>query len=114
VHLHRVGTSSGTCGCIGSGFSCYFWRLLPPRWLGADVGEWHELEIVCGHPDHDCEGFLTFSQGEQKVLYWIARVIELPSLWLGSCSALEKGLALCQLAHEPPSVWSTQWGLVCR
>ena len=46
----------------------------------------------------------------QKVLYWIARVIKLPHLWVGSCGALVKGLAWCQLASELPSEWSTQRG----
>jgi hypothetical protein len=41
----------------------------------------------------------------------VERVVELPSLWVGSCDALVKGLAWCQLAHESPSVWSTQRGL---
>jgi hypothetical protein len=49
VHLHRVGASSGTCSCIGCGFSYYSWWFLPPRWLGAAVGDRHELELVCGH-----------------------------------------------------------------
>jgi hypothetical protein len=35
VHLHRVGASSGTCGCICCEFSCYSWWLPPPRRLGA-------------------------------------------------------------------------------
>jgi hypothetical protein len=49
VHLHRIGAYSGTCGCISCGFSCYSWWLLPSRWLGAAVGDWHELEIIRGH-----------------------------------------------------------------
>jgi hypothetical protein len=66
VHLCRVRASSGTCGCIDCGFSCYCWLLPPPRWLGVAVGDWHKLELIRGHPDPDCEGFLTFLRWRAK------------------------------------------------
>jgi hypothetical protein len=41
----------------------------------------------------------------------VERVIELPSLWVGSYGALVKGLVWYQLARKSPSVRSTQRGL---
>ena len=43
----------------------------------------------------------------------VERVIELPSLWVGSCDAQRVGLVRYQLAVEPPSERSTQRGLAC-
>jgi hypothetical protein len=47
---------------------------------------------------------------EPRIATLVEHVIELPSLWAGSYSALVKGLVWCQLAREPPSVRSTQQG----
>jgi hypothetical protein len=51
----------------------------------------------------------------QKVLYWIVRVIELPHLWVGSCSVhLLDEFHATPLSRRTTKCWLTQWGLVCR
>ena len=61
----------------------------------------------------DCEGYCAHPREPQRATL-VELVIELPSLgpW-GSCGAQHVGLVWCQLATEPPSELSTQWGLAC-
>ena len=50
----------------------------------------------------------------QKVLYWIACVIELPHLWVGSCGIhLLDEVYATPLSHRTTKCWSTQQGLAC-
>ena len=50
----------------------------------------------------------------QKVLYWIARVIELPHLWVGSYGVhLLDEVRATPLSHQTTKCWSTQRGLAC-
>ena len=50
----------------------------------------------------------------QKVLYWIARVIELPHLWVGSCDVhLLDEVRATPLSLRTTKCWSTQRGLAC-
>jgi hypothetical protein len=106
--------SSGTWGSLWLWISCYSWWLPSPRWLGIVEEHWHELVIVLAISRWFVRGSWPFPSGEPKSTlvncscYWVT---------LTSGSFLRRpsvGLAWCQLAHEPPSVWSTQWGLACR
>jgi hypothetical protein len=45
----------------------------------------------------------------QKVLYWIAHVIELPHLWVGSCGIhLLDEIRATPLSHQTTKCWLTQ------
>ena len=46
-----------------------------------------ELVIVSGSDRLLVRDLDLLPAKSQKVLYWIARVIELPHLWVGSCNA---------------------------
>ena len=51
----------------------------------------------------------------QRQLYWIACVIELPYLWIGSCGVLrEDEVHTTPLSCQTTKCWSTQWGLTCE
>jgi hypothetical protein len=51
----------------------------------------------------------------QKVLYWIVHVIELPHLWVGSCSVhLLNEVRETPLSRRTIECWSTQRGLARR
>ena len=51
----------------------------------------------------------------QKVLYWIACVIELPHLWVGSCGVhLVDEVHATPLSRRTTKCWSTQRGLARR
>jgi hypothetical protein len=96
--------SSDTWGSSWLQISCYFWWLLPPRWLGAAKEHWRELVIVRGHLLMIVRGLVPFLAESWKVslvdcsCHWVTslvgRFLRCPSV----------GLAWCQLAREPPSV----------
>ena len=57
----------------------------------------------------DCDGFYAFLGGEPRANLVDSRVIELPHLWVGSCSVLvRKWFVLHLLATD--KCWSTQQG----
>jgi len=63
----------------------------------------------------DCEGFVPTSGECQRQHYWIARVIELPHLWVGSCGVLVRTrFVLHLLATEPPSIGRHNGDVSCR
>ena len=62
-----VFASRGTwCSCFATGFTCYSWWLLPPRWLGVARIVERRVVIVSSSDRGDCEGFLTFLRRRAK------------------------------------------------
>ena len=61
LHLEALGVR-----VFAAGFACYSWWLPPPRRLGAARIVERRVVIVSGSDRGDCEGFLTFLDGEPK------------------------------------------------
>jgi hypothetical protein len=105
VHLHRVGASSGTCGCIGCGFCYYSWWLPPPRWLGATEEHWHELVIVRGHLPMIVRGLVPSPAESRKVTLVDCSCHQVTSLVGRFLRRPSGGLGVGYLlAAKPPSV----------
>jgi hypothetical protein len=67
-----------------------------------------ELVIISGLDQLFVRVLDLFSIKSQKVLYWIARVIELPHLWVGSCGVhLLDEVCATPLSHRTSKCWST-------
>jgi hypothetical protein len=101
--------SSGTWGSFELRDSCYSWWLPPPRWLGSSGGVVARVGDCSWPPLGDLWGVLVPSPAEhQRQLLWIARVIELPHLWVGSYGVH----GLDKVCATPLSRWTTKcWSI---
>ena len=61
LHLEALGVR-----VFATGFACYSWWLPPPRCLGAARIVERRKVLVFNSDRGDCEGFLTFPDGEPK------------------------------------------------